>query len=103
MIAEVGTTNKPLKARISTKSEMTTAGCTENSGSCPSWLTSNLDGTNVKGYWLLTFAYMEDRGSYVRIWVNGVTSEGRISQEDYDNDKINGVRPVITIPISELS
>ena len=110
----VGTASKPLKARLPKQSEVMGAGCTTSNGSCPTWLMENMtywNGANDKysmnnnseayqkqiyGYWLLSSdsvnsAYARFVGFYGRVG-NYYTAYG-----------IYGARPVITVPISDLS
>ena len=110
----VGTASKPLKARLPKQSEVMGAGCTTSKGSCPTWLMGNMtywNGANDKysmnnnseayqkqiyGYWLLSSdsvnsAYARFVGFYGRVG-NYYTAYG-----------IYGARPVITVPISDLS
>ena len=90
----LGNITHPLKARIPTQVEMRAVGCREIANSCPEWIfyDSNINGY---GYWLLSSLPND-------------SSRGRII---YNNNSISkartvlryGIRPVITVPIEELS
>ena len=106
-----GNLNEPLKARLPMEKELKDAGCKTNDGSCPIWLVTNMTYYNVsndkysinnnneeyqnqiKGYWGLA--------SYPNYSTNGrsITYTGKLFQ----SGKGYGVRPVITVPISDLS
>ena len=110
----IGTSAKPLKARIPKESEVTGAGCTTGAGSCPTWLMEYMTYYNVSndkysmnnnsevyqnqiyGYWLLS-SY-PGFSSYARI----VHFYGRVSF-DYTTNGACGARPVITVSTSDLS
>ena len=112
----VGTSAKPLKARIPKESEVTGAGCsTTSSGSCPTWLMENMTYYNVSndkysmnnnseayqnqiyGYWLLSSS---PGGSYV---ARDVLSDGFVGNHHYTTYGACGARPVITVQISDFS
>ena len=110
----VGTSAKPLKARIPKESEVTGAGCTTSSGSCPTWLMENMTYYNVSndkysmnnnseayqnqiyGYWLLSsspgYSYGARYVSYYGYVGGNLTTYGYY-----------GARPVITVSTSDLS
>ena len=110
----VGTSAKPLKARIPKESEVTGAGCTTSSGSCPTWLMEYMTYYNVSndkysmnnnseayqnqiyGYWLLSSypgnSYDARGVGYIGLVVNLSTTDGYY-----------GARPVITVSTSDLS
>ena len=110
----VGTSAKPLKARIPKESEVTGAGCTTSSGSCPTWLMENMTYYNVSndkysmnnnseayqnqiyGYWLLSSS-----PGYSSI-ARRVYSSGRVSSVSTTSGDF-GARPVITVSTSDLS
>ena len=109
----IGTLNKPLKARLPKESEVKGAGCTTDEGSCPVWLMENMsywNGANDKysmnnntevyqnqiyGYWLLSSLNCAHCS-------RSIIYKG---QEGYTYTAVGsyGVRPVITINISDLS
>ena len=110
----VGTSSKPLKARLPKESEVTGAGCTTGAGSCPTWLMEYMTYYNVSndkysmnnnseayqnqiyGYWLLS-SY-PGHSNYARL----VHSNGDV---DFVGTAIGyyGARPVITVSTSDLS
>ena len=112
----VGTSSKPLKARLPKESEVMGAGCTGSSGSCPTWLmeymtyyyasndkysmnnNSEAYQNQIYGYWLLS----SDSGdsSYAR----SVSCTG-IVYHYYGTSYASGsgVRPVIIVSTSDLS
>ena len=113
-VTTVGTSTKPLKARLPKESEVNGAGCTETNGSCPIWLMENITYTNqvndkysmnnnnevyqnqINGYWLLSSN--EGYSTFAR----SVNHYGRV--DTYNT--INGTRvarPVITVSTSDLS
>ena len=77
-----------LKARLPYESEVTNAGCTTSSGSCPSWLIGNIYGA---GYWTIPTStssvnMISSSSLYPASGVGGIT-----------NKVVVTVRPVITI------
>lgn len=118
-----GTKTNPLKARLPMESEVTVLGCnikkTNNSNfaSCPAWLVENLylDSVfswcvtcvakytetpkiaEIYGYWLLS-SYLNE-GAYASV----VRNEGNINYSNADFSSKYGIRPVITVPINDLS
>ena len=110
----VGTASKPLKARIPKASEVTGAGCTTSSGSCPTWLMENMTYYNVSndkysmnnnseayqnqiyGYWLLSSRPGGSDGARL-VYCNGNVLDSNTTRGYY------GVRPVITVSTSDLS
>ena len=113
-VATVGTTAQPLKTRLPKDSEVIGAGCTGWYGDCPVWLMGNIkyynisnnkysindnDETyqNILGYWLLS------SGSESYSLVRKVNYDGRINGEFPDCINRFGIRPVITVRISDLS
>ena len=113
-IIRVGTSSKPLKARLPIMSEVTSAECTWINGSCPVWLIENMTYyseandkysmnnnseayQNIQGYWL--------QPSYP---INNITLAltisyyGRMGNSETTNGR-RGLRPVITVPMSDLS
>ena len=112
-IVTIGTSNIPLKARLPKYSEATGAGCTKSNGTCPIWLMKNIAYYNVSddkysmnnnnesyqniyGYWLL--ASLSGQTMYSCI----VREYGRIHDRGTSSNNYVGIRPVITIPISDL-
>ena len=110
----VGTSSKPLKARLPKQSEVMGAGCTTSNGSCPVWLMENMTYYNVSndkysmnnnseayqnqiyGYWLLSsYPGYSDHASYVNY-------NGRVF-DNYTTYGKYGARPVITVSTSDLS
>ena len=109
----VGTSAVPVRARLSKYSEVYGAGCTENFGSCPTWLmeymtyydvsddkysmNNNSEGyqNQIYGYWLLS----SDTGYYCARYVgfNGHVNSTNTANVYY------GARPVITVSLSDLS
>ena len=112
-------TNKPLKVRLPKQSEVTSteAGCTTSDlGSCPTWLVENLDLdgafsgcsmcktkytdiskiSNISGYWLLSSFLGDIYKSYL------ISYQGRPGSADTSRSGGVGIRPVITVPISDL-
>ena len=112
--ATVGTSSKPLKARLPKDSEVTGAGCTGSNGSCPVWLMENMTYFNVSndkysmnnngeayqnqiyGYWLLS-SYPGYSDYARRVYYFGLVGRGNTTVGDY------GARPVITVSTSDLS
>ena len=113
----VGTSSKPLKARLPKESEVTGAGCTAGAGSCPTWLMEYMTYYNVSndkysmnnnseayqnqiyGYWLLSsFPGNSSRARFVGYYgyVYGNYTYGA-------TDGNYGARPVITVSTSDLS
>ena len=105
----------PIKARLPRYDEISAAGCTETAGSCPVWLMENMRYWNVSndkysmnnnsegyqdihGYWLLS-SY-QDLSIYARL----VYLMGRFINSGAVTSTPNfyGIRPVITVPISDL-
>ena len=106
----IGTSAKPLKARLPKESEVTGAGCTTGAGSCPVWLIENMKYYNVSndkysmnnnteayqyilGYWLLpshpSFATSSRVVNY-----DGYVGSGKTSDANF------GIRPVITLDLN---
>ena len=84
------------RARLLTYEEATSTsiGCTTSSGSCPSWLQENYDGTgdnNTYGYWLLS---ADPSHPYIG---HTVDYYGRVNNNGVNLGSRNGVRPVITL------
>ena len=114
-VTTIGTASKSLKARLPKQSEVMGAGCTTVAGSCPIWLMENMtywNGANDKysmnnnseayqkkiyGYWLLSSS--PGSSTYARTvhYIGGVGSRNNTTNGDF------GVRPVITVPITDLS
>ena len=111
-VTTIGTSAKPLKARLLKQNEMST--CTWKSGSCPVWLMENMTYYNVSndkysmnnnseayqnqinGYW--TLSSVSDYGNIVfSISYNGIGSGDSTTYQFY------GTRPVITVAINDLS
>ena len=110
----IDTIEKPLKARLPGKKEILDTECKTSMGSCPVWLVENLkyySVTNDKysinnnnetyqsihGYWLLPSFNGNNQCAY------SVSKFGRLESHDHNNDKnFSGIRPVITVPISDL-
>ena len=110
----VGTSSKPLKARLPKESEVTGAGCSGSLGSCPVWLMEYMTYHNVSndkysmnnnseayqnqiyGYWLLS-SYPGD-SRYARC----VDYYGSVFYYGTTNGYC-GARPVITVSTSDLS
>ena len=111
----VGTSAKPLKARIPKESEVTGAGCTTSNGSCPTWLMEYMTYYNVSndkysmnnnseayqnkisGYWLLSSSPGNSNGARRVGWGGRVHSSRSTTIGDF------GARPVITVSKSDLS
>ena len=110
----IGTSTKPLKARLPKYSEVTGVGCKWFSATCPVWLMENLKYCNVSndkyamnnnnepyqniyGYWLLSS--FSGRGSSAGF----VRNDGNIGNFANTNVGNFTVRPVITVPISDLN
>ena len=112
----VGTSAKPLKARIPKESEVTGAGCTTSNGSCPTWLMEYMTYYNVSndkysmnnnseayqnkisGYWLLSSSPGNISNGARRVgWGGRVYSSRSTTIGDF------GARPVITVSKSDLS
>ena len=108
----IGTTTQPLKARLPKNSEVNNVGCAGGIETCPIWITQNLrywkspndkysinnnNGiTNISGYWLLSSSQnYSTNARNVDCGGNAVNHE--TTSVSY------GVRPVITVPISNLS
>ena len=110
----IGTSLKPLKARLPKQSEVTGAGCTGSKGSCPTWLTENMtywNGANdrysmnnnseayqnqIYGYWLLSSYPGGSNRAHL------VYYDGRVGYLGTTYGDL-GARPVITVSTSNLS
>ena len=90
-ITTIGTSDKPLKTRLPRYDEMTGAGCTGASGSCPTWLMEN-NGT----YWLLS-SQKNDNDKAFHTVSSGYLAAFCCSASG------KAIRPVITVNISDLS
>ena len=111
-----GNTTEPLKARLPREDEVKPSDnslCTTSQGSCPMWLVKNLNYwngannkysdnqnngiTNIYGYWLLSSNPGDSyRARYV--YYNGI-----VSRYSTSNASFYGLRPVITVSLSDLS
>ena len=104
-----------IKARLPKISEVKVAGCTKKLKDCPAWLIENLryegqteysvnseniSGTpiyNIKGYWLIS-SYSSETFAASLIHRSGyISGNNAYLANDY------GARPVITVPIMDLS
>ena len=107
----IGTTSLPLKARLPKESEVMGAGCTTSTGSCPAWLVDYLNDSStpsssyyyniefisgIYGYWLLSSNPGRSTSALL------VHSSGKVGSDSTSHASGDGVRPVITIPISDL-
>ena len=109
----VGTSEKPLKARLPQESELKIGGCTTSNGSCPVWLIENMKYYNVNndkyavnnnseanqnflGYWLLPSRQDKMSNAY------SIYYFGCIRNYNLTPDNKTGIRPVITVPKSYL-
>ena len=106
-------TNKPLKARLPKIEEVYNTGtdathCHNSSGSCPSWLTNGLTQyssyyqnnehiSEIYGYWTLS-SNPGNSDSARRVYCSGY-----VGNDFTSIDGSNGVRPVITVSMSDLS
>ena len=110
----LGTSAKPLKARLPKYSEINEAGCTGSNGACPVWLMENMKYYNVAndkysinnndeayqnigGYWLLSSTLGSSTG------VRYAGSNGHMGANSGTGLSSLGARPVITAPIDDLS
>ena len=111
-----GNTTEPLKARLPREDEVKPSDnslCTTSSGSCPMWLVKNLNYwngvnnkysdnqnngiTNIYGYWLLSsYPGSSDHARYVGCG-------GIVSNDIASDDSLIGLRPVITVSMSDFS
>ena len=108
--ANIGTSEQPLKARLPMRSEVNVAGCTTTSETCPIWLVENLKNeslivyneTNkideIYGYWLLSSA--QAKGNIDASLIN---NRGTVSYYATNSNDKYGIRPVISVSISDLS
>ena len=111
--ATLGTNTKPLKSRLPMQKEFT-ALCPGKYGACPVWLmehvryygypegkysinNNNEAYQNFFGYWLLDTVRNKDDKS------KAIFYYARINSEDATTCAKYGIRPVITVPISDLS
>ena len=108
----IGTSSLPLKSRLPKESEITGAGCTTNSGSCPAWLVGYLNDTStpsddslypdnqnisgISGYWLLS-SYQGNPQC-----VKFTNNYGSLGMTITTVADYYGVRPVITVSKSDL-
>ena len=110
----VGTSSKPLKARLPKESEVTGAGCTTGAGSCPTWLMEYMTYYNVSndkysmnnnseayqnqiyGYWLLS-SYPGNSNCARSVYYYGSVNYNFTTYGYF------GARPVITVSTSDLS
>ena len=107
-------TNKPLKARLPKFEEVyntdnnDTNHCHNSAGSCPSWLTNGLEQhltyypnndhiSGINGYWLLS-SHHGTSSSAREVLLYGNGNYGLITSSNASN----GLRPVITVPKSDL-
>ena len=94
-----GNSQYPLKARLPRYDEARTAGCSVSGGSCYEWMvdnkTPNTGSLNdIYGYWTMN-SYSTNRGIPINF--------GRyINYSTFTNYGYYGIRPVITVPISDL-
>ena len=111
-VTTIGTTLEPLKARLPKMSEIIEAGCVGINGTCPVWLMKNITYFNVSndkyamnnnndayqgnilGYWLLSSRSGNFQAHF--IWYPGRWYYFYTTRPGY------GVRPVITVPITDL-
>ena len=108
----IGTSLKPIKARLPKYSEVNGVNCTGSAGSCPVWLMENIKYYNVSkdkysmnnnsevyqninGYWLISSTIGYSNRAYVINYYGYV-------QGDSQTKSNNGIRPVITVPKSYL-
>ena len=108
--------NLPIKSRLAKYSEVNQAECTTSVESCPTWLVENLRyyGTNNNKYsvnsknilgtdiynihsYLLLSSHSDDHSS-----ARYVDCTGTVSGTSVSNGSLSGIRPVITVPISDL-
>lgn len=75
------------KARLPKLQELTNLGCTQTSGSCPSWLTNNFDYSTVTGFWTSTT-------SSSNVWI--VSYDNRLKENSISGSTIK-IKPVIII------
>ena len=111
-----GNTTEPLKARLPREDEVKPSDnslCTTGDGSCPMWLVKNLNYwngannkysdnqnngiTNIYGYWLLC-----SRPGY-SIRARGVHCSGILGHLNTSDASNAGLRPVITVSMSDFS
>ena len=106
-----------MKTRLPKYSQVSILECSENEGSCPAYLldnlryhncngnkyalnSANISGTakeNIAGYWLLASYFNYNYGAYY------VAYHGKITYVNTRNVNSSGIRPVITVPIMDLS
>lgn len=79
---------KNSKIRLPLLQELTNLGCTKTAGSCPVWLSNNLNSSNKMGYWTST------ANSTNEAWI--LSYDNKIDSVSVNNQNI-GVRPVIVI------
>ena len=113
--------NLPIKARLPKLSELSSekVGChvyksEADNGTCPTWLIENLANaswcktcttkytlsngiTNIYGYWTLSSNLSASEHAY------GIVSDGAVGLSSSDNRETFGIRPVITVPLSDLN
>lgn len=98
-------------ARMPRYDELYNAGCLpgeENAGSCPAWLNIHLFSNNLKeeiyGYWVFSsFSNINEPevSDTSRAWY--IHEGGYLRNSRVNVSTHRGVRPVITVPISDLS
>ena len=113
--------NKPIKARLPRHSEIKSAGCSATVGACPAWLIGNMTYHDVSsagvgmtdkysmnnnneayqgqinGYWTLS-SYSNQSNLARSVDYYGIESAQNTNRTVY-----YGVRPVINVPVSDLS
>ena len=105
----IGTSANPLKARMLKLSEAEAVGCGWDEATCSIWLGDNLvnaDSCANLGYWILSS--VPDDSKYVFI----ITATDELADlhdfltsgiNGYHYNKLYGIRPVITISITDLA
>lgn len=118
-VTTIGTTLQPLKSRLPKSREITGGGCTIGNGSCSVWLMENMkywNGSNDKysmnnntetyqnilGYWLLS-SYPNKNFGACFVYYYGSINYFAGATPSWTTNNNYGIRPVITVPISDLS
>ena len=111
-VTKLGTSEKPLKARLPKVKETTDVGCKASSngvGACPAWLVINLkyyqttedkysvnkdieEIQNISGYWLMA------SHPGVTYYSRRILNNGYLGCTGTNFSNSDGVRPVITVP-----
>ena len=92
----ISTQDQPVRAHLPKFSELITVCAYNQSNSCPSWMVGNLKSLDINGYWSMS-AYKDNY--YDAYLVRSYATIDRIGT----NYSEIGIRPVITLSLTDLS